>query len=94
VPANANAIAPDGAADCEGGQQGYPNAGNPFTQLQDKNYKHVVVDVDHDETVEGPTYDRLDANGKGVGFGAARVPEGFTFAPKPDGKGLKPEPVP
>jgi virulence factor Mce-like protein len=90
VAAYGQAVTPDGKADCEAGQQGYPSAGNPFTELKNVNYKHVVADVPHNEDVSGPHYKRFDREGKGEGgLGADRVPEGETFTNVPGGKGAQ-----
>jgi|tagenome__1003787_1003787.scaffolds.fasta_scaffold20973295_2 ABC-type transporter Mla subunit MlaD len=90
-PAYPSAIAPDGSADCEAGQQGYPNAANKFTDLKHVNYQHVVADPNHQEgPPSGPTYKRMNADGKGEGgLGPARVPNGETFSYKPDGNGAQ-----
>jgi ABC-type transporter Mla subunit MlaD len=88
VAAYGNAVNHQGEADCEGGQQGYPSAGNKHTELKHVNYKHVVADLDHFETTEGPHYKRFDREGKGEGgLGPARVPEGQTFTAEPGGRG-------
>ena len=89
IAAYANAIDHEGNADCEGGQQGYPNAANKHTQLKHVNYQHVVADPNHYETDEGPTYKRFNRDGKGEGLGPARVPEGQTFTSEPGGRGEK-----
>ncbi len=90
-PAYGNAVRPDGTADCELGQQGYPNGANPFTDLKNVNYKHVVNDADHGEgSPSGPTYKRLDDNGKGTGgLNPGHVPPGETFTDQPGGSGAK-----
>jgi virulence factor Mce-like protein len=85
VAANAAAVTPDGRADCEAGQQGYPTAGNSLTPFKDPNYQHVVADVNHTKDVSGPHYQRFDENGKGIGLGPARVPSGQTFTDQPGG---------
>ena len=90
-PAYGNAIRPDGTADCELGQQGYGNGANPYTELKNPNYKHVVNDADHNEgPPSGPTYKRLDDNGKGTGgLNPSHVPPGETFSDQPGGTGAK-----
>ncbi|HEY3190720.1 MAG TPA: MlaD family protein [Solirubrobacteraceae bacterium] len=90
-PAYGNAVRPDGTADCELGQQGYGNAANPYTELKNVNYQHVVNDADHSEgPPSGPTYKRLDASGKGEGgLNPARVPPGETFTDQPGGTGAQ-----
>jgi len=86
-PAYPSAINPQGQADCEAGQQGYPNGANKYSDFKNPNYKHVVADPDHQEgPPSGPTYKRLDTNGKGEGgLNPDRVPPGETFDYKPDG---------
>jgi ABC-type transporter Mla subunit MlaD len=87
-PAYGSAITPSGQADCELGQQGYPNGANPYTTLNNVNYKHVVNDAWHSEgPPSGPTYQRLDSNGKGVGLNPDHVPAGETFTAQPGGIG-------
>jgi len=89
-PAYGSAITPTGQADCELGQQGYPNAANPFTQLKNVNYRHVVNDPNHSEgPPSGPTYQRLDDNGKGLGLNPDHVPPGETFTAQPGGIGAQ-----
>ncbi|HEY3019583.1 MAG TPA: MlaD family protein [Solirubrobacteraceae bacterium] len=89
-PAYPSAIGSDGSADCEAGQQGYPSAGNRFTELNHVNYKHVVEDPGHSEApASGPTYRRLDAEGKGEGLNPDHVPAGETFTAQPGGTGAK-----
>jgi len=89
-PAYPSAITSDGAADCEAGQQGYPNAANKFTEFKNPNYQHVVEDPNHSEgSPSGPTYRRLDDQGKGDGLNPDHVPAGETFSAQPGGSGAK-----
>jgi len=84
-----NAIGKDGHADCEGGQQGYPNAGNPWTEFSDPNYKHIVNDAPHDRENSGPTYRTYKADGKPDDGGALNPdtpPAGQTWTNQPGGK--------
>jgi hypothetical protein len=94
VAAYGSAILPNGQADCEAGQQGYPSAGNSLTELKDVNYKHVVADLNHTKDASGPHYQRYDVNGKGVGLGPARVPAGETYTDQPGGTGAQITKVP
>ena len=83
-----NALGPNGHADCEGGQQGYPSAGNPWTEFKNPNYKHVVNDAPHDRENSGPTYRRYKANGKPDDNGALNPdtpPPGETYTNQPGG---------
>jgi virulence factor Mce-like protein len=85
-----NAIGPDGKADCEGGQQGYPAAGNPFTDFRNPNYRHVVNDAPHDRENSGPTYKLFDVNGHGFGgLNPNEPPAGQTFTNQPGGTAPK-----
>jgi virulence factor Mce-like protein len=86
-----NAIGPNGHADCEGGQQGYPSAGNSFTQFRDTNvtpnYFHVVNDAPHNRENSGPTYKLYDINGHGFGgLNPDTPPVGETWSNEPGGK--------
>jgi virulence factor Mce-like protein len=94
VAAYASSIMPDGSADCEAGQQGYPSAGNSLTPFHQVNYRHVVADVNHTRDASGPHYQRFDTNGKGVGLGPARVPSGETYTDQPGGTGAQITKVP
>src|SRR3954454_2144007 len=79
-----SAVRPDGRADCEGGQQGYESAGNPYTDLNNVNYRHVFNDPIHSRAAAGPTYRRLDDNGKGTGgLNPDHLPPGETFSFQP-----------
>ncbi|HEV3001423.1 MAG TPA: hypothetical protein VGW75_11845 [Solirubrobacteraceae bacterium] len=86
--AGANAIQPDGSVDCTPGQQGYPYSANkengPF-------YKRTVIDqlinlFPGEAPVKGATFDRFDAEGRGIGQGPPRLPEGQTFSFAPEGR--------
>ena len=90
-PAYGSAITPSGQAHCEFGQQGYKSAANPFTDFKNVNYKHVVNDPWHSEgPPSGPTYKRLDDNGKGTGgLNPDHVPPGETFTAQPGGIGAQ-----
>jgi virulence factor Mce-like protein len=84
------AVTADGKADCGAGQTGYVMAGNQF---RDKSvpgdpYRRAVVDRFATARPLGPTYKRLDRNGKGVGTGRDRVPDGQTFTNTPGGTGV------
>jgi virulence factor Mce-like protein len=90
IAAYGSAVLPNGKADCEAGQQGYPSAGNSLTSLNDVNYRHVVADVNHTKDVSGPHYNRFDINGKGEGgLGPAGVPTGETYTDQPGGTGAQ-----
>ncbi len=82
-----HAVAPNGQADCEAGQQGYIAGANPFTTLKDERYKRVVLDPTHTSSIEGPTYRQLDANGRGVGLNIDHLPAGQTSTVEPGGLG-------
>ena len=87
-----SALGPDGKADCEGGQQGYPSAGNAFTDLHNVNYKHVVNDPPHTRENSGPTYKHFDINGKGFGgLNPDQPPPGQTWTDQPGGTAPKME---
>jgi phospholipid/cholesterol/gamma-HCH transport system substrate-binding protein len=94
VAAYGAAILPNGKADCEAGQQGYPTAGNSLTQFKDVNYRHVVADLNHTKDASGPHYQRFDINGKGIGLGPAGVPPGETYTDQPGGTGAQITKVP
>ena len=79
------ALGRNGHADCEGGQQGYPSAGNPWTQLQDPNYRHVVNDPPHDRENSGPTFQLFDNEGKGHGLNPDTPAPGQTYTDHPGG---------
>jgi virulence factor Mce-like protein len=84
-----NALGPDGHADCEGGQQGYPSAGNRWTTFRDPNYQHVVNDAPHDREDSGPTYKKFRADGKPDDGGALNPDTpapGQTYTNQPGGK--------
>lgn len=84
-----HAVGLNGEADCEAGQQGYIAGANRFTKLSNKNYKKVVIDAGHLETIEGPTFRKLDRNGRGVGLNIARTPPGQTSTVEPGGLGAQ-----
>ena len=84
------AVTPEGKADCAAGQTGYVMAGNQF---RDKSvpgdpYRRAVVERFPTAGPLGPTYKRLDREGKGVGTGATQVPDGQTFTDIPGGHGV------
>jgi ABC-type transporter Mla subunit MlaD len=86
--AGANAIQPDGRTDCTPGQQGYPYSANKHN---DDFYKRTVIDqlIDlypGEAPVKGSTFDRFDAEGRGIGQGPDRLPEGQTFTFRPGGR--------
>jgi ABC-type transporter Mla subunit MlaD len=86
--AGANAIQPDGRTDCTPGQQGYPYSANKHN---DAFYKRTVIDqlIDlypGEAPVKGSTYDRFDANGRGIGQGPDRLPKGQTYTFRPGGR--------
>jgi hypothetical protein len=90
-----------GRADCGAGQQGYPFSSNTFDDTPDGFYKRAVVDgfpLDRDGKPLsrpfdnlGPTFDKLDRNGKGIGLNRETVPEGQTFTHEPGGRGARVE---
>jgi hypothetical protein len=85
-----SAIAPNGDADCEAGQQGYIRGGNPFTTLRDPHYQRVVTDPPHNANpLQGPTYQIFDHNAKGHGLNPGHVPAGETFTWQPGGLGAQ-----
>ncbi len=87
----ANAIQPDGRTDCTAGQQGYPYGANrhngPF-------YKRTVIDqlinlYPGQAPVKGATFDRFDGEGRGMGQGPDRLPEGQTYTFTPGGRAAR-----
>jgi hypothetical protein len=84
------AVTADGKADCAAGQTGYVFAGNPYrdASVKDDPYRRAVVDRFPTKRPLGPTYRRLDREGKGVGVGRAEVPAGQTFTDAPGGIGI------
>jgi virulence factor Mce-like protein len=83
------AVTADGKADCAAGQTGYVFAGNPYRDatLKDDPYRRAVVDRFPTKRPLGPTFKRLDREGKGVGVGRTEVPAGQTFTDAPGGIG-------
>ena len=91
----ANAMGRNGQADCEGGQQGYPSAGNPWTELTNPNYRHVVNDAPHYRENSGPTYRMFDNNGKGTGgLNPNTPPPGETYSADANGRAPKGDEAP
>ncbi|MEA2228247.1 MAG: phospholipid/cholesterol/gamma-HCH transport system substrate-binding protein [Solirubrobacteraceae bacterium] len=84
------AVTADGKANCAAGQTGYVFAGNPYrdASVKDDPYRRAVVDRFPTKRPFGPTYKRLDREGKGVGVGRAEVPAGQTFTDAPGGIGI------
>jgi virulence factor Mce-like protein len=82
-----DAIHPDGRANCQKGQQGYAYGLNRFRPAGYDAYARSVVDqpVPDDSIDFGPTFDKVDRNGRGVGLGPTRVPAGETFTAHPGG---------
>ena len=86
-----DAVTPDGRANCAAGQQGYVYGWNPYRApgVKGDPYKQVVTDhAPLGGHLLGPTYAKLDKNGRGVGLGPARVPAGETFTARPGGIGV------
>jgi hypothetical protein len=86
-----DAIHPDGRADCQKGQQGYAYGLNRFRPAGYDAYARASVDqpVFSDTPDFGPTFDKYDKNGHGVGLGPARVPAGETFTQTPGGNAVQ-----
>jgi ABC-type transporter Mla subunit MlaD len=87
-----NAVRPDGSTDCTAGQQGYGYSANKYDDTPDKFYKRAVVDhlneLTYDKTPpKGSTFDRFDKQGRGIGQGPKKLPEGQTFTDIPEGRG-------
>jgi virulence factor Mce-like protein len=84
------AVTKDGKADCAAGQTGYVMASNPYRDksVEDDPYRRVAVDRFRTAEPVGPHYAQLDRNGRGVGLGPARVPDGETFTDAPGGLGV------
>ena len=82
-----DAVHPDGRANCQKGQQGYAYGLNRFRPAGYDAYARAVVDqpVPDDSIDFGPTFDKYDREGRGVGLGPARVPAGETFTVHPGG---------
>ena len=84
------AVDDNGNANCEAGQQGYTARGNPYRDRSGGDpYKNVVVDhpANPNGIRVGPTFKRLDRNGRGVGLNPDHVPAGETFTARPGGIG-------
>jgi hypothetical protein len=64
-------------------------AGNPYRDksVPDDPYRRAVVDRFPTAAPLGPHYAQLDKNGRGVGLGPNRVPDGETFTDAPGGIG-------
>jgi virulence factor Mce-like protein len=84
------AVNAQGKADCGAGQTGYVMAANQFRDksVPDDPYRRAAVDRFATAAPLGPTYKRLDREGKGVGTGATRLPDGETFTDVPGGHGV------
>jgi virulence factor Mce-like protein len=84
------AVNAKGQADCAAGQTGYVMAGNPYRDksVSGDPYRRAVVDRFPTAAPLGPHYAQLDRNGRGVGLGPARVPDGETFTDAPGGIGV------
>lgn len=83
------AVTEDGRADCQWGQTGYPERGEPLVPDQ-KTYGRVVVKPSRLQGRAGPTFAYYDANGHGIRLNTDRVPAGQTFSAKPGGLGAQP----
>jgi phospholipid/cholesterol/gamma-HCH transport system substrate-binding protein len=83
------AVDAQGNANCGAGQTGYTMAGNPYRakSVPGDPYRRATVDRFPNDGPLGPTYRRLDKNGRGVGLGPKRVPDGETFTDAPGGIG-------
>jgi virulence factor Mce-like protein len=85
------AITDKGDASCEAGQQGYMQRGNPYRDrtLPGDPYENVVVDhpINPNGIRLGPTFKKLDKQGKGSGLNPDHVPAGQTFTSRPGGLG-------
>jgi virulence factor Mce-like protein len=85
------AVTADGRADCAAGQTGYVMAANPFRDksVKDDPYRRAAVDrFKVAGGALGPHFAQLDKNGRGVGLGPTRVPDGETFTDAPGGRGV------
>ena len=87
--AGGNAMSPTGLTDCTPGQQGYAYSAN---KENDAFYKRTAYDqllglFPGEAPIKGSTYDKFDGNGRGIGQGPARLPEGQTFTVIPGGRG-------
>ena len=85
------AVTKDGRANCAAGQTGYVMAANPYRDKSVKGDPYRRAAVDRFEVAGGalgPHYAQLDKNGRGVGLGPARVPDGETFTDSPGGHGV------
>jgi virulence factor Mce-like protein len=85
------AVTPDGKANCAAGQTGYVMAANPYrdTSVKADPYRRAAVDrFEVSGGALGPHYAQLDENGRGVGLGPSRVPDGETFTDSPGGLGV------
>jgi virulence factor Mce-like protein len=84
------AVNAKGQADCAAGQTGYTMAGNPYRDpsVAGDPYRRATVDRFPTAGPLGPHYAQLDKNGRGVGVGPARVPDGETFTDAPGGLGV------
>ena len=84
------AVTAQGRTDCTAGQTGYVMAANPYRDKSVKGdpYRRVAVDRFATAAPLGPHYGELDKNGRGVGLGPSRVPDGETFTNTPGGHGL------
>jgi virulence factor Mce-like protein len=83
------AIAPDGTADCQKGQQGYAYGLNRFRPTGSAYDSYARAVVDQPQFTKnpdfGPTFAKVDKNGHGVGLNTGRVPAGETFTQDPGG---------
>jgi virulence factor Mce-like protein len=84
------AVDAEGRANCGAGQTGYTMAGNPYRDksVSGDPYRRATVDRFPAAGPLGPTYRQLDRNGRGVGLGPSRVPDGETFTDAPGGPGV------
>ena len=84
------AVDAKGRADCAAGQTGYVMAGNPYrdASVNGDPYRRAAVDRFPVAGPLGPHYAQLDRNGRGVGLGPSRVPDGETFTDAPGGIGV------
>jgi virulence factor Mce-like protein len=84
------AVDAQGNANCGAGQTGYTMAGNPYRDksVSGDPYRRATVDRFPNDGPLGPTYRQLDKNGRGVGLGPTRVPDGETFTDAPGGHGV------
>jgi len=84
------AVDAQGRANCGAGQTGYTMAGNPYrdASVPGDPYRRATVDRPPSNGPLGPTFKQLDRNGRGVGLGPTRVPDGETFTDVPGGHGV------